>query len=751
MNKSLEFDKNSVEIQTVREYAEMAYLNYSMYVILDRALPHIGDGLKPVQRRIIYAMSELGLRNTVKHKKSARTVGDVLGKYHPHGDSACYEAMVLMAQPFSYRYPLVDGQGNWGSSDDPKSFAAMRYTEARLNHYADLLLAELGQGTVEWLPNFDGSLEEPKTLPARLPNLLLNGVTGIAVGMATDIPPHNLNEIADACIYMLDHPNASVERICKFIKGPDFPTEAEIISSTNEIINVYLNGKGSVRMRAIYEREDTDIVITALPYQVSGAKILEQIADLMQKKKLPLVADLRDESDHENPTRLVITPKSSKVDITQMMEHLFAVTNLERNYRINMNVIGVDGKPQVKPLNTLLSEWLTYRIDTVTKRLNFRLEKVLGRLHVLEGLLVAFLHIDEIIDIIRTAEKVSKTIQEKYGLSQKQAEAILELKLRQLAKLEEVKIKGELDDLSQERDVLQKTLASEKLLKQLIKKEIKADVKKYQDKRRSPLVERKEAKAISEVTFLTADPVTIVLSKKAWIRSAKGHEIMPENMNYKSGDGYLTHVRAKLDQTLVLLDSTGRSYSIPIHTVPSARGHGEPLTGRITPPAGSEFIAMLVGKDTDKFLLSSDGGYGFITTFNDLVTKTKAGKAIITLPKYTRVLPPLSVLNDKSSVVVVSNEGRMLIFPVMDLPILGRGRGNKLLSISLEKASSREEYVVAITLINENQKLLIIAGRRKLTVNSKDLQHYCGTRGRRGNKLPKGFQKVTQLLVEEIQ
>ena len=750
MNKSLEFDKNSVEIQTVREYAEMAYLNYSMYVILDRALPHIGDGLKPVQRRIIYAMSELGLRNTVKHKKSARTVGDVLGKYHPHGDSACYEAMVLMAQPFSYRYPLVDGQGNWGSSDDPKSFAAMRYTEARLNHYADLLLAELGQGTVEWLPNFDGSLEEPKTLPARLPNLLLNGVTGIAVGMATDIPPHNLNEIADACIYMLDHPNASVERICKFIKGPDFPTEAEIISSTNEIINVYLNGKGSVRMRAIYEREDTDIVITALPYQVSGAKILEQIADLMQKKKLPLVADLRDESDHENPTRLVITPKSSKVDITQMMEHLFAVTNLEKNYRINMNVIGVDGKPQVKPLNTLLSEWLTYRIDTVTKRLNFRLEKVLGRLHVLEGLLVAFLNIDEIIDIIRTAEKVSKTIQEKYGLSQKQAEAILELKLRQLAKLEEVKIKGELDDLSQERDVLQKTLASEKLLKQLIKKEIKADVKKYQDKRRSPLVERKEAKAISEVTFLTADPVTIVLSKKAWIRSAKGHEIEPENMNYKSGDGYLTHVRAKLDQTLVLLDSTGRTYSIPIHTVPSARGHGEPLTGRITPPAGSEFIAMLVGKDTDKFLLSSDGGYGFITTFNDLVTKTKAGKAIITLPKYTRVLPPLSVLNDKSSVVVVSNEGRMLIFPVMDLPMLGRGRGNKLLSISLEKASSREEYVVAITLINENEKLLIIAGRRKLTVNSKDLQHYRGTRGRRGSKLPKGFQKVTQLLVEEI-
>jgi len=621
MTDQISYTDDGVERQSLKQYTESAYLNYSMYVILDRALPHVGDGLKPVQRRIIYAMSELGLKHTAKYKKSARTVGDVLGKYHPHGDSACYEAMVLMAQPFSYRYPLVDGQGNWGAPDDPKSFAAMRYTEAKLAAYSEVLLSELGQGTVEWQPNFDGTMDEPVTLPARLPNVLLNGTTGIAVGMATDIPPHNIREVASACIRLLDEPSASIEDLCEHVMAPDFPTEAEIITPREELRKMYRDGRGSVKMRAVYHKEDGDIVITALPHQVSGAKILEQIAAQMQAKKLPLVTDLRDESDHENPTRLVIVPKSNRVDTDAVMAHLFATTDLERNYRVNMNVIGLDGRPQVKDLKTMLSEWLTYRTETVRRRLQHRLDKVLARLHILEGLLVAFLNIDEVIEIIRREDEPKPVLMQRFGISDTQAEAILELKLRHLAKLEEMKIRGEQDELEKERENLEKTLGSERRLKTLIKKEITADAEQYGDERRSPVVVRGEAKAFSETELVSADPVTIVLSDKGWVRAAKGHDIDCENLSYKAGDKFLTSSQGKSNQNAIFLDTTGRSYSLQAHTLPSARGQGEPLTGRLTPPSGATFISTLMGKDEDQYLLCTDAGYGFIGTIADMQSK----------------------------------------------------------------------------------------------------------------------------------
>ena len=593
---------------SLRDYTEKAYLDYSMYVILDRALPNIGDGLKPVQRRIVYAMSELGLKNTAKYKKSARTVGDVLGKYHPHGDSACYEAMVLMAQPFSYRYPLVDGQGNWGSPDDPKSFAAMRYTESKLAPYAEVLLGELGQGTVEWVPNFDGTMDEPKLLPARLPNVLLNGTTGIAVGMSTDIPPHNLREVARACVHLLKDPGASLDDLMEYIQGPDFPTEAEVITPRNDIIRMYAEGRGALKMRAIYEREDNDIVITALPYQVSGAKVLEQIADQMQKKKLPMVSDLRDESDHENPTRLVITPRSNRVDVEQLMNHLFATTDLEKNYRVNLNMIGIDGRPQVKSLDMILNEWLQFRMVTVRRRLQHRLDKVLERLHILEGLLVAYLNIDEVIEIIRREDAPKPVLMERFGLSDRQAEAILELKLRHLAKLEEMKIKGEQDELSAERDHLQATLDSNAKMKKLIAKELEEDAEQYGDDRRSPLVERADAKALDEADLVGADPVTVVLSEKGWIRAAKGHDVDAVGLNYKAGDKYLASAQGKSNQPVCFLDSTGRSYSLPAHTLPSARGQGEPLSGRVNPPSGASFMAAVMGQEKDAFLMSTDAG-----------------------------------------------------------------------------------------------------------------------------------------------
>ncbi len=734
---------------SLRDYTEKAYLDYSMYVILDRALPHLGDGLKPVQRRIVYAMSELGLKNTAKYKKSARTVGDVLGKYHPHGDSACYEAMVLMAQPFSYRYPLVDGQGNWGSQDDPKSFAAMRYTESKLAPYAETLLAELGQGTVEWAPNFDGTMDEPKLLPARLPNVLLNGTTGIAVGMSTDIPPHNLREVAQACIHLLKDPGASLDDLMEYIQGPDFPTEGEIITSRNDIIRMYSEGRGTLKQRAVYDREEGDIVVTALPYQVSGAKVLEQIADQMQKKKLPMVSDLRDESDHENPTRLVITPRSNRVDVEQLMAHLFATTDLEKNYRVNLNMIGIDGRPQVKSLDVILNEWLQFRMVTVRRRLQHRLDRVLDRLHILEGLLVAFLNIDEVIEIIRREDAPKPVLMERFGLSDKQAEAILELKLRHLAKLEEFKIKGERDDLSQERDNLEATLGSMAKMKKLVAKELEEDIATYGDDRRSPLVERGEARAMDEADLLGSDPVTVVLSEKGWVRAAKGHDVDAEGLSYKSGDGFLAAAKGKSNQPVCFLDSTGRSYSLPAHTLPSARSQGEPLSGRVNPPSGAQFVAAIMGKGKDAFLMSTDAGYGFVVRYGDLLANKKAGKTVLTVPKGARVMVPKPMpAIEQALIAVVSNEGRLLVFPAADLPEMARGKGNKMVSIPSARVADRVEFVQDIQVLGPEDALVVRSGKRHLKLKPADLEHYMGERGRRGAKLPRGFQNVDTMDVE---
>jgi topoisomerase-4 subunit A len=739
-----------VERLSMKDYTEKAYLDYSMYVILDRALPNVGDGLKPVQRRIVYAMSELGLKSTAKYKKSARTVGDVLGKFHPHGDSACYEAMVLMAQPFSYRYPLVDGQGNWGSPDDPKSFAAMRYTESKLAKYAEVLLKEVAQGTVEWGANFDGTLQEPMTLPARLPNILLNGTTGIAVGMATDIPPHNLREVTQACIQLLSKPSTSLEDLCETIPGPDMPTEAELITPRHELRKMYETGKGSLRMRAVYSKEQGDIVITALPYQVSGAKILEQIAQQMQQKKLPMVSDLRDESNHENPTRLVIVPRSNRIDVEQLMAHLFASTDLERTYRVNMNMIGIDGRPQVKNLKQILTEWLLYRTETVRRRLQYRLDKVLARLHILEGLMVAYLHIDEVIEIIRTEDKPKLVMIERFGISEIQAEAILEIRLRQLAKLEEIKIRGEMDELSEERKYLEEILGSEKLMRKLIRDELKADAKEYGDDRRSPIVAREEAKALDEKALLTADPITAVISKQGWIRSAKGHDIDPEGLSYKSGDGFKLACLGRMNQPVILMDSTGRAYSLEAHNLPSARGQGEPITGKLTLPKGATIDGAIAGKDNDAVLLVSDAGYGFVTKISDMTSKTRTGKATLTLPKGSKGMSPMALKRKESDLLVaVTNEGRMLVFPVKDLPELGRGKGNKIINIPSAKAAAREELLVAIVTLAPEDTLLVNSGRQHLKMKPSDLEHYRGERGRRGNKLPRGYQRVDSLDVIE--
>jgi topoisomerase-4 subunit A len=734
----------SPETLSLRDYAEKAYLDYSMYVILDRALPNIGDGLKPVQRRIVYAMSELGLKATAKFKKSARTVGDVIGKFHPHGDSAAYEAMVLMAQDFSYRYPLIDGQGNWGSPDDPKSFAAMRYTESRLTRYADILLAELGQGTVDWQPNFDGTLDEPMVLPARVPNLLLNGTTGIAVGMATDIPPHNLREVVKATIRLLEAPRAGLEDLSDIIQGPDFPTDAEIITPRSEISAMYKTGRGSLKMRAAWRVEDGAVVVHALPHQVSGSKVLEQIAAQMQARKLPMVADLRDESDHEHPTRFVVVPRSNRVDLDGLMSHLFATTDLERNYRVNLNVIGIDGRPGVKSLATILLEWLEFRRTTVRRRLEHRLEKVLKRLHILEGYLVAYLNIDEVIRIVREEDEPRPALMARFQLTELQADAILDLKLRNLAKLEEMKIRGEQNELAEERDDLEKTLGSDARLKTLIKKELESVANDHGDDRRSPIVEREEAKAFSELELTTADPLTVVLSEKGWIRAAKGHDIDPEALSYKSGDGFKLAAKGRSNQPTVVFDSTGRSYSLPSHQLPSARGQGEPLTGRINPPSGATFEALLTGVDADRYLLASDAGYGFVGRFADLQTKNKAGKAVLSLPKGAGVLQPGSVgsADETAMVAAVSNEGRLLVFPLTDLPELSRGKGNKIIGIPTPRAAAREELMVGAVVLVPGNVLQITAGKRHLKLKFSDLEHYRGERGRRGNKLPNGFQKV---------
>ncbi|CAI8155076.1 MAG: DNA topoisomerase 4 subunit A [Pseudidiomarina mangrovi] len=739
----------NIEQLPLRRFTEDAYLNYSMYVIMDRALPHIGDGLKPVQRRIIYAMSELGLSALAKYKKSARTVGDVLGKFHPHGDSACYEAMVLMAQPFSYRYPLIDGQGNWGSPDDPKSFAAMRYTESRLSRFSEVLLSELGQGTVDWSPNFDGTMKEPRMLPARLPHILLNGVTGIAVGMATDIPPHNAREVAHACALLLDKPSASLAEVMEHLRGPDYPTDAEVITPPEDIIKMYESGRGTIRMRAKYQLEDGEVVITALPHQASGAKVLEQIAAQMQAKKLPMVADLRDESDHENPTRLIIVPRSNRIDIEQMMQHLFATTDLEKNYRVNLNMLGLDGRPQVKPLLAILQEWLQFRQQTVTRRLQYRLDKVLARLHILEGLLIAYLNIDEVIAIIRYEDEPKAELMARFGLTDTQAEAILELKLRHLAKLEEVKLTAEQNELAEERAHLELLLGSDRRLKTLMRKEILADAEKYGDARRSPLVEREEAKALSERDLTPAEAVTVVLSQKGWVRAAKGHDVDGATLAYKAGDGFLASAQGKSNQQVVFLDSSGRSFSCEAHLLPSARTQGEPLTGRFSLVAGETVDQVLMAKDDQAMLLASDAGYGFICRFGDLVSRNKNGKAVLNLPTGAKILPPCLVHNhDTDQLVVVSNEGRMLIFPVKDLPELAKGKGNKMLSIPTLRAQSREEYVVAAAVVADGVPITLLAGKRKLTLKAADLEHYRGERGRRGNKLPRGLQRVDAITVE---
>ncbi len=749
MTDMLEIDGDGAEQVSLKQYTEKAYLDYSMYVILDRALPHIGDGLKPVQRRIVYAMSELGLKASAKFKKSARTVGDVIGKFHPHGDSAAYEAMVLMAQDFSYRYPLVDGQGNWGSPDDPKSFAAMRYTESRLTRYADVLLAELGQGTADWTPNFDGTLEEPSVLPAQVPNVLLNGTTGIAVGMATDIPPHNLNEVVTAAIRMLESPRSTVAELCEHIQAPDFPTEAEIITPREEILALYETGRGGLRMRAVWEREGGDVVINALPYQVSGSRVLEQIAAQMQARKLPMVADLRDESDHENPTRLVIVPRSNRVDLEAVMSHLFATTDLERSYRVNLNMIGTDGRPQVKSLDRILKEWLKFRTETVRRRLQYRLDKVLKRLHILEGYLVAFLNIDEVIHIIRTEDKPKPALMARFGLTDVQAEAILELKLRNLARLEEMKIRGEQDELEIERDQLQQVLGSEARLKTLIRKELLAVAEQFGDERRSPLAARDEAKAFSELELMTADPITVVLSDKGWVRAAKGHEIDPESLSYKSGDGYKLSARGRSNQPAVILDSSGRAYTVASHNLPSARGQGEPLTGRINPPSGATFEGIMMGSEDQLYLLASDAGYGFVAKLGDLQTKNRSGKVVLTLPKGAKVLQPAAIMGSGDCwVAAVSNEGRMLVFPLADLPQLVRGKGNKIIGIPGARVQSREEFVIAVQVLGERDALVVYAGKRHHRLKFSELEHYRGERGRRGNKLPRGFQKVDRMDVE---
>ncbi len=738
-------DFHGFEQIPLHEYAERAYLDYSMYVVLDRALPFIGDGLKPVQRRIVYAMSELGLSASAKPKKSARTVGDVIGKFHPHGDLACYEAMVLMAQPFSYRYPLVDGQGNFGSTDDPKSFAAMRYTESKLTPLAEVLLGELGHGTVDWTPNFDGTLEEPAWLPARLPHVLLNGTTGIAVGMATDIPPHNLGEVTQACVRLLDDPQASVAELMDHLRGPDFPTEAEIITPAADLLKLYETGTGSVRARAVYQREGGNIVITALPWQVSPGKILEQIATQMRAKKLPWLEDLRDESDHANPIRLVLVPRSNRIDVEQLMGHLFATTDLEKSFRANFNVIGLNGKPQVMNLRQMLGEWLSFRTSTVKKRLGHRLEKVERRLHLLDGLLIAFLNLDEVIHIIRTEDEPRAALIARFALSEEQADYILETRLKQLARLEEMKIRGEQDALASERETLIATLGSAARLKKLIKDELLADAKKYGDARRSPLAERAAAQALDETELVASEPVTIVLSAKGWVRAAKGHDIDAATLSYREGDALLAAVRTRSNQQVAFLDGTGRAYSTSAHTLPSARGNGEPLTGRFSPPAGASFVALASAEDSQRYLLASSHGYGFITAFGNFVGRQKAGKQLINPDRGANLLAPVPVTDPATDLVAaITSAGHLLVFPIAELPELDKGKGNKLIQIPPARLKAGDEFLSVLACVREGGELTLYCGQRKLILGWRDLQAYGGSRAQRGHLLPRGFQRVDQ-------
>ena len=748
MQSTMSFDFEDVERRPLKEFAEKAYLDYSMYVILDRALPHVGDGLKPVQRRIVYAMSELGLTGGAKFKKSARTVGDVLGKFHPHGESACYEAMVLLAQPFASRYPLVDGQGNWGTADDPKSFAAMRYTEARLTPFAEVLLRELRDGTVDWVSNFDGTLEEPVLLPARLPHVLLNGAAGIAVGMATDVPPHNAREVAAACIHLLDAPQASVPELCEHIRGPDFPTEAEIVTPRDELVAMYESGSGSVRMRACFERDNGAIVVTALPYQVSGSRVLEQIAQQMLAKKLPMVEDLRDESDHENPTRLVIVPRSNRVDVERVMSHLFATTDLERSYRVNMTVIGLDNSPRQANLKGILSEWLDYRIDTVRRRITHRLGRVTDRLHILDGLLVAFLNIDEVIAIIRTEDRPRSVLMRRFALTDVQAEAILNLRLRNLARLEEVKIRAEQSELAAEREALEALLESRRRIAGVVREELAEDAERHGDERRSPLVERDAAQALGETDLAPAEPITVVLSERGWVRAAKGHDIEPQGLSYRPGDGFRAMARGRSNQLAVFLDSTGRVYCIPSHTLASARGQGEPLASRINPPDGATFEGVMIGSADQHYVVATDAGYGFIVRLEDLWSRNRAGKACIAVGAGARPLIPRPLGDRQSSrLAAVSSTGRLLVFPLAELPLLSRGKGVKILQLPRAKDGPREERVVDVEVVPARASLTIHAGKRYITLKPSDLELYVLGRGRRGRMLPRGFQRADRLAI----
>ncbi len=741
-----------IEKLSLDAFVKPSYLNYAMYVIMDRALPFIGDGFKPVQRRIIYAMSELGLHSTTKHKKSARTVGDVLGKYHPHGDSACYEAMVLMAQDFSYRYPLIDGQGNWGSNASPKEFAAMRYTEARLSAYADVFLSELSMGTVDWAPNFDGTLSEPRMLSARLPNVILNGATGIAVGMATDIPPHNLNEIINACIHLIDKPKSTIEDICRIIKGPDFPTGAEIITSKEEIKNIYRSGQGMIRMRASYEYENGDIIITSLPYQVSPARVIEQVALQMREKKLTMVSDIRDLSDQNEPIRLMIMLRSNRVDKEALISHLFATTELEKSYKINMTVIGLNRKPQTLGLLEIIQQWLQFRRQTVTRRLEFRLNKIKERLHILDGLLVAYLNLDEVIRVIRESEEPKPILMQKYDLTDRQAEAVLQIRLRQLAKLEEIKIKNEKLELEKEKNWIEKTLASNQRLKTLIKNELREDAQKYGDERRSLIVERREAQAIKAVELTAVEPVTVILSTGGWVRAAKGHDVDPTTLNYKAGDGFLSAARGKTIYPVIFFDSKGRSYSLPAHTMASARGHGEPLTGKLTLSNGAKFLSVVMGSSDQKVLLASDAGYGFITNIANMVTKNTKGKAMLTVPKDCEPLPPVYVNNYESDyLAAITTEGRMLVIPVKVLPELARGKGNKIIQIPPARFKKREEYIRLLEIIPEGATIKIHAGKKSVRFTPKNISDFIGERGRRGKKLPRGYRKADRIEIISIE
>jgi topoisomerase-4 subunit A len=743
-NQELNFE--GIERQPLGTFTEKAYLDYSMYVILDRALPALGDGLKPVQRRIVYAMSELGLSAVSKHKKAALTVGDVLGKFHPHGDTACYEAMVLMAQPFAYRYPLIDGQGNWGSQDDPKSFAAMRYTEAKLTRYAEVLLSELSDGTVDWIPNYDGSREEPAILPARLPNLLLNGTTGIAVGMATDIPPHNLREVAAAAIHLLEEPEATTAALMKHIKGPDLPTGAEIVSPRADLKEFYDKGIGTFKARATWEIEDGNVVITAFPYQVSPTRVQEQIAEQMRAKKLPMVDDLRDESDHENPTRLVIVPRSNRVDLTEVMNHLFATTDLERNYRVNLNIIALDGRPRVMSLREILSEWLEFRTTTVTRRLQHRLEKVTRRLHLLDGLMVVYLNLDEVIRIIRREDEPKPVLMKRFKLSDEQTEEILNTRLRHLAKLEEMKIREEQKSLAAEREELEALLKSKAKLKKLMAAEIRADAEKYGDERRTKIIEREAAQAIDETSLIPNEPVTVVLSTGGWVRSAKGHDIEPGALSYKSGDAFQALARGRSLQSAVFIDSTGRTYTLPAHSLPSARGHGEPLSGRLDPPDGAKFAGVMIGEPEDLWLLASDAGYGFTARLKDLISDRRAGKTVLNVPENAHVLAPAPVPSADALVAAVSSEGKLLAFSVGEVPEMPRGKGNKLYDIPGKKAAARQELMTAVAVVPPGASLVLWSGEQQKVIEWRDLQDFLGQRAQRGSVLKRGWpRKITRM------